>query len=289
MVKTGWSEAVDVELERIDDEPARSMRAEKLTDLAAEYAECLKDLPPIRVIAGPNDQHWCCDGCTRLAAYRLKGRKFVPCQIKRGTFEDAWREAARANTAHGARVTNRDKRAMVERALKRFPGLSNRALAELCGVVEGSVRRLNCVIDAPDRPAKRLGRDGKEYSAPKPRPRPEPEPEPAVEPVEAECEDEVEQDAPEPAPTPPVNDVEKPCDSDPIGADPRSSTEPTPFDPQVEFEKLEAIILETFESWPNDEKETFGYKINMLCIRLMKRLDGSLVNLSSETAREVLV
>mgnify|MGYP000850450480 CR=1 FL=1 len=220
MAGNGWSETIDVEIDRIDDEPARSMRAEKLADLAAEYAECLNDLPPIRVIAGPDDQHWCCDGCTRLAAYRLKGRKVVPCQIKRGTFEDAWREAARANTAHGARVTNADKRTMVERALKRFPKLSNRALAELCGVHHSTVSDLACRNPTPDRPAKRLGRDGKEYTPPAPRPRTESEPASDVEPVEDECEDGVEE-APEPEPPasePVVEDADEGPQSDELAA-----------------------------------------------------------------------
>lgn len=189
MAGNGWSETIDVEIDRIDDEPARSMRAEKLADLAAEYAECLNDLPPIRVIAGPDDQHWCCDGCTRLAAYRLKGRKVVPCQIKRGTFEDAWREAARANTAHGARVTNADKRTMVERALKRFPKMTDRAIAELCSVSQPFVSglkkdgRLITVINHPKADADltpsheddiedddyAIGRDGKRYPRKRPR------------------------------------------------------------------------------------------------------------------------
>lgn len=74
---------------------------------------------------------------------------------------DALKAALSANAAHGIRRGNADKRRAVEIALREFPKLSSRMIAELCGVSDktvGTVRE-TCGNSARDTRIDSLGRN----------------------------------------------------------------------------------------------------------------------------------
>lgn len=114
MPPDGYRGPVPVEIERIDHWPAIRMRARVIDKTIQDYADQFDELPPILVIAGPNDIHWTADGSYRLAAAKLLGRKQINCYIKGGTEQDAWFDASRANAENrGERITSDDRIARV--------------------------------------------------------------------------------------------------------------------------------------------------------------------------------
>jgi len=94
------------------------------------------------------------------------------------------RFASRANERHGVRITNADKRARVENALREFEGKPARTIADICGVHHQTVINIRGVdvsnLDTSPFVTDSLGR---KQPATKPRkPKPEAtEPAPAAE------------------------------------------------------------------------------------------------------------
>ena len=70
------------------------------------------------------------------------------------------------NRDHALKRSNADKRRCVEIALKEFGGMSDRAIAEMCGVTQPFVGKIRCqvitVMTSPA-PTHRIGKDGKSY------------------------------------------------------------------------------------------------------------------------------
>ena len=101
------------------------------------------------------------DGFHRHAAAVKEGRGHILAEIRKGTRSDAVRAALSANSHHGLRLSNADKRRCVRLALEEFGKLSDRQVADVCGISHpfvGKVRRqLETVSSSP-----RLGKDGKE-------------------------------------------------------------------------------------------------------------------------------
>lgn len=133
-----------------------------------EYADLLRagvELPPVEVVE-EDVMHWLWDGFHRYQAARLAGRDTVRCRITPGTLADARWLALSANKAHGLRRSNADKRRAVELALAIHPEMSDRAIAEHCGVSDpfvGSVRKQVLTVSTLDT---RTGKDNKQYPAP---------------------------------------------------------------------------------------------------------------------------
>lgn len=150
-----------------------------------EYAEAYKDkskFPPIDVFADGN-RYLLADGFHRVHAATRAGLKSMEAEIHSGTRADCIRFALGTNVRHGLRRSNQDKHRAVEIALREFPKLSNRAIAELCSVDESLAREIRpkqeirCGNPAPEKqettcgipaPEIRIGRDGKEYTIPPP-------------------------------------------------------------------------------------------------------------------------
>lgn len=86
--------------------------------------------------------------------------------------------ALSANATHGLKRSNSDKRRCVEIALKEWPKLSARRIAEMCGVhVDMVIARKPAQVSESDT-SKVTGKDGKEYPAHRnTTPRPDPCPE----------------------------------------------------------------------------------------------------------------
>ena len=99
------------------------------------------------------------DGWHRFHAVRELGRPVIPAVVHVGGRREALKCALGANSGFGLRRTNKDKRKAVEVAVREFPTLSNRAVAELCKVSHEMVNSIR--VQLADSASSRVGRDGK--------------------------------------------------------------------------------------------------------------------------------
>lgn len=130
----------------------------------AEYADAMAsgvEFPPITVVY--DGRHfWLVDGFHRYHAATKAGVKSLQSVTVRGTRETARWLACGANQTHGLRRTNADKRRAVSIALSLKPELSDRAIAEHCGVDHKTVAavRAESTGEIPQL-TPRVGRDGR--------------------------------------------------------------------------------------------------------------------------------
>jgi uncharacterized ParB-like nuclease family protein len=152
----------------------------------ADYAEALgggAKFPPV-VVFHDGSRYVAADGFHRIHAASRSGATQIECDIRKGGKSDALKFALGCNAHHGLRRTNADKRHAVELALREFPKLSDRALAEMCLVGHpfvADVRRSQVESDSTSGanashlpPPPRIGKDGKEYRLPPPPMQPRP-------------------------------------------------------------------------------------------------------------------
>lgn len=152
---------------------------ERLNDERVEYFRDLfaNETPPCPVkVVFDGQSYWLYDGFHRVKGADLANWREIHTEITKGTKADAIWLSCAANKEHdqgGLYRSNADKRRAVETALKAKPEMSNRAIAEHCGVSESLARsaRDRCVLNAP---ATRTGKDGKSYPVPPPPPAPPP-------------------------------------------------------------------------------------------------------------------
>jgi hypothetical protein len=113
----------------------------------AEYAEAMADpvtvFPPVTVYFDGRD-YWLADGFHRVEAWRRIGRTDIPAEIKQGDRRSAILHSVAANSAHGLRRTNDDKRRAVLTLLEdaEWSAWSNMEIARRCAVSESLVRGL---------------------------------------------------------------------------------------------------------------------------------------------------
>ena len=137
-----------------------------------EYAEAMEEeacLPAVEVVYDGVD-YWLWDGFHRYHAHSKAGYATIRSNVTQGSKELAVWLATGANRTHGIRRSPADKRRAVEMAIKAKPKASDRAIAEHVGVshpfVAGVRRQVETLPpDGDTKPARRVGRDGKEYSA----------------------------------------------------------------------------------------------------------------------------
>lgn len=116
------------------------------------------------VVFGDGQSYFLADGFHRLQACETVGRLMVDVQVIEGTIEDAQDYALQANSGHGLRRSNEDKRKAVEFAMncERWSSRSDRVIANHIGVSNsfvGNIREsMGAQADAP-----RKGADGKSY------------------------------------------------------------------------------------------------------------------------------
>jgi|GEM_PF-2041105 len=161
-------------------------RAEINLEIVTEYAEAMKSgevFPPIETyFDGVN--YWLADGFHRYHAAIKAGITEIDSKVGiPGTADEARWASLAANHTHGLRRNNADKRKAVEIALKMHSEMSDRALAEHCGVSQPFVgntraqvitvitccekRQVKNVVNFPPLPVpKRVGLDGKQYPPP---------------------------------------------------------------------------------------------------------------------------
>lgn len=138
----------------------------------SEYCESIRhsiELPPV-IIFFDGVEYWLADGFHRYHAHRAAGAIDINSEIREGTKRDAILYSVGANSSHGLRRTNEDKRRAVMTLLndQEWSAWSDNAIAKACGVTHPFVGGLRAPILKPlqDRiePTKRIvERNGKEY------------------------------------------------------------------------------------------------------------------------------
>lgn len=139
-----------------------------------EYTELLKSgghLPPIRVvreIQSPTTKYYLVDGYHRVDSAKRAGRTMLDAEVSDGDRIAALRLALKANSAHGLRRTNADKRAALKIAWNHRQELfggepSNEMLAEAVGVCKRWVIKMRKHLSRgePFTSSARIGMDGK--------------------------------------------------------------------------------------------------------------------------------
>lgn len=125
----------------------------------ARLADVETPLPPILV---DRRSRRVIDGTHRLLAALLKGRKTIEVEFYDGPESDAFLRAVERNVAHGAPLSQADRRAAAARIIESHPHLSDRSIAMSVGLgarTVATVRR--CLTDAVPQVHARLGRDGR--------------------------------------------------------------------------------------------------------------------------------
>jgi len=132
-----------------------------------DYAEALADgakFPPV-IVFHDGIGYIAADGFHRIRAAMRKAATQIECDVRTGGKRDALKFALGCNAHHGLRRTNADKRHAVGLALKEFPNLSDRALAEMCLVghpLVAEVRASTGSSSSCPPPPTRIGLDGRE-------------------------------------------------------------------------------------------------------------------------------
>lgn len=130
-----------VMIEHIEYDSENQARERLDNETVAEYAEAMERkerLPPI-VCYHDGSTYWLADGFHRYHAARKRGEKDTEAQVIKGSRDDARWHAAGANTQHGLKRTTHDKQKAVRLALALRPNLSDRKIAEHCGVSDRMV------------------------------------------------------------------------------------------------------------------------------------------------------
>lgn len=102
------------------------------------------------------ESFWLAEGFHRLAAYQAAGIEEAPCDVRSGGLRDAILHSASANTAHGVRRTNADKRRAVMMLLddEEWSNWSDREISRQCAVHHETVAstRSSYLAKSPDSP-----------------------------------------------------------------------------------------------------------------------------------------
>ncbi len=156
----------------IDLKNSPPVRAQLRDDVVSEYAEYYQAKVPMPLphlfIEKGGKWYLVADGLHRIHAQAKLGRKAVEAEIHEGTFEDALKFALLANTRHGLRRSNEDKRQCIWSALSLFPTASNAQIAAMAAVDDHTVADVRKEMEAAGKvePAQvRTGADGKKRKA----------------------------------------------------------------------------------------------------------------------------
>jgi hypothetical protein len=141
----------NVELSKIRIDGGTQARARIDTDVVADYAERLIELPDADVFFD-GAEFWLAEGFHRYHAHAKAGRKTMRVRVRKGTVRDAILYAAGANATHGLRRTNEDKRKAVEMLLAdaEWRKWSDRNIAKQCGVSHNFVGETRRSLSSDD-------------------------------------------------------------------------------------------------------------------------------------------
>ena len=150
-------------IDRINLDPSTQCRAAIDPQVVTEYAEAMRagsEFPPV-LLFGDEDEAWIGDGWHRVVAASSLKCMDIQADLQPGGRLGAIQCALRANSTHGQRRTNADKRRCVEIALREFPDLSSRAIAEMSDVSHTLVESVRPATGkVANEPEERKGKDG---------------------------------------------------------------------------------------------------------------------------------
>ena len=118
-------------------------------ETVADYTEVIESngsawpFPPI-VVYHDGNQYFVADGFHRVLAARRAKRGNIPCEVRKGTAQDALRFGMTANDTHGLRMSQADKRNCVELLLDGDEKLTRQEIADIAGVTKRTVQRIVC-------------------------------------------------------------------------------------------------------------------------------------------------
>lgn len=139
-----------------------------VSQYAAEMLEGAK-FPPIDVFHDGN-QFILADGFHRVMSCTRNDFKDIEARIHKGTKSDALRFALKANSTHGLKRSNADKRRSVEMALTEWPSLSDSELSNICAVNRQTVTNIRAEVQPANLACcPRIGADGKTRKIPAPK------------------------------------------------------------------------------------------------------------------------
>lgn len=118
----------------------RAMITESIVE---EYAEAMSNgssFPPITVFSD-GEKNWLADGYHRFHAARKAGLDKISAEFRTGTKLDALKYALSANTKHGLRRSQEDRKRAVLIALREFGSHSNREIARMVSVDDKTVAK----------------------------------------------------------------------------------------------------------------------------------------------------
>lgn len=174
----------NVPLNAVQFDPSTQIRAEIDTDTIDDYAEAMEagaQFPAADLFVsgtGTDAEYFIGDGWHRLLASMKNGDATVRANVHEGGRAQAIKFALSANATNGRRRTNEDKRRAVEVALKEYPNLSSRKIAEMCAVSHDFAERVRKQqlssddsstgrqLSSDDSSRTRIGADGKERKLP---------------------------------------------------------------------------------------------------------------------------
>ena len=130
--------APDIEVAKVITTGGTQSRVQLSEQAVADYAEAMASdstLPPI-VVFHDGSAYWLADGFHRFHAHRKAGKDSIAADVRTGTKRDAILHAVGANSDHGLRRTNEDKRRAVRTLLAdgEWRKWSDRLIAKACGV-----------------------------------------------------------------------------------------------------------------------------------------------------------
>jgi len=156
-----------LKLEEIRIDGGTQSRAALNDEAVADYAAIIRegaDFPPV-VVFHDGKHYWLADGFHRWHAYRTAGATEITADVREGTKRDAVLFSVGANTDHGLRRTNADKRSAVMVLLndEEWSKKPETWIAETAGVSRTLVRAI--LSEKQDRPVDReVTRGGKTYT-----------------------------------------------------------------------------------------------------------------------------
>lgn len=162
----GTRKATSLGLESIRIDGGTQSRATLNQSTIEDYADDMRagvEFPSI-IVFYDGKTYWLADGFHRWYAARKADLEKIACEVKQGTQRDAILFSVGANSDHGQRRTNADKRRAVELLLndREWSKRSDRWIAEKCGVGHPFVGDVRHQVES-DSTSTVSGRDGKQY------------------------------------------------------------------------------------------------------------------------------
>ena len=142
-----------IDIDQIRTDGGTQSRAAICQATVEEYAEAMADpdrvFPPVTVYFDGRN-YWLADGFHRLEAWRQIGRAEIPAEVRQGNVRAAILHSVKANSAHGLRRSNADKRRAVTTLLEdgEWSQWSNREIARRCAVSDVFVAAVRADLSA---------------------------------------------------------------------------------------------------------------------------------------------